>query len=449
MGDVRRWIVTAAAAVTVVLSGITGCAGPIGANSPSTLRIWYSTDDPVERGWSQTLANLFAKSHPNVKVALTDYAFEDFNPKMQLALSSGQPPDLAYATPRVCGIPVYVQHGKLVNLTPYAHKYGWARLLRPGLLQDYNSPFALYATQRYGLPAKAVPVYAVPDAMAAVAVMYNRRLLTRLRLSIPATLAQFEREVATAKRAGFVPLGLGNADGWLGDDWYQTLVNTIYGYSDLERELRVVPGFDFGRKGFVRMASVLYGWRNDFTPNFAGLTAQDGVDSFFRGRTLFQLISSSEDSQILSDQGLTHVPIGVFAFPDGSRGVMPQSGYEGWVIPKDGHNRALAVQFINWLLKPSTTRFLLAHGVLPAHSVSNARVADGWERTYLRELNTSRPGVFLDAAPLPNLNATMEANVQLLLASVERPGFLSYAMHIVYSSHGKRHGTIPQIDCEF
>ena len=134
----------------VTLGTTAGCAGISGANAPtkSSLKVWYATDDPVERVWSQHLAKLFERrSHPKVHVDMSTYALEDFNPKMQLALSSGNPPDLAYATPRACGIPVYVQAGKLLNLTPYAKTYHWASLLRPGLLSDYNAPFTLYKTQ--------------------------------------------------------------------------------------------------------------------------------------------------------------------------------------------------------------------------------------------------------------------------------------------------------------
>jgi len=432
------------------MAGVAACG-----SSPETLHIWYSTDDPAEAAWAVQLGHLFAEAHKGINVSLKAYAFEDFNPKMQLSLGAGDPPDLAYATPRVCGIPIYIQSKKLVDLTPYAKHYGWASRLRRGLLQDYNSPFALYATHDYGVQPRNVQVYAVPDALAAVGVMYNTRLLHRLHLTIPDSLAQFRSDVTAAKKAGYIPLGMGNLDGWLGDDWYQTLDNTQFSYADLERELRVDSGFTFQRPQFESMAAVLDGWKNDFTPDFAGLDAQGGMVDFFQGRTLFQLISSSEDSQIGSLEQQTRLPISVFAFPGTtakSTRVMPQSGYEGWIVPKAGHNLKAAVEFINWVLSPSTTTFLLKHGVLPAEPVAPADATSGWQRAYLQALRASRPGVFLDAAPMPNLNATMEANVQLLLGPstfIEGPSFLPQAMQTVYSSHGEQHGKVPQIDCEF
>lgn len=438
---------------TVLIGAVTSC----GSSTGKTLSIWYSTDDPVERGWSGQLASLYSRSHPGVKVSLTPYAFEDINLKMQLALSSGHPPDLAYVTPRTCGIPVYVSNHRLLNLTPYAKKYGWATRLRPGMLQDYNSPFGLYATQKRGLPGKKVPVFGVPDAVAAVAIMYNAKLLHRLRIAVPRTFHDFAQDVSRAKTAGYTPIALGNGDGWLGDDWYQTLVNTLYPYSQLEKELRLDPSFRFQRPGFSSMAAVLQSWAENgyFTPNFGGLDAQDGVDSFFQGKTLFEMISSSENSQILSEQKQTGIPIGIFPFPTpNGRAVIPQSGYEGWIVPRGAADKTDAIRFINWVLKPSTTKFLIKQGVLPAARVDPAEAASPWQKAYLEDLDSSRPGVFLDAAPVPNLNATMEANVQLLMPAphkppIELPTFLPQAMQTVYSSHGARHGRIQQIDCEF
>lgn len=447
-------ILTPLVSLAVILTGLSGCSVGSGANAPLTLHIWYSTDDPVERGWSQQMATRFNRTHHDFKVNLTDYAFQDINAKLQLALSSGHPPDLAYTTPRVCGIPIYVQDHRLLNLTPYARRYGWPGKLRRGLLQDYNSPFALYAIHKLGVKPRNVPVYAVPDAVAAVGIMYNDRILHRLHLRLPRTLHQFVHELDVAKAAGYTPIAMGNADGWMGDDWYQTLVNTRYPYTDLERELRLVPSFPFKRRGFQKMAGVLQSWAvgGDLTRNFGGMDAQDGVTTFFKGKSLFELVSSSEDSQILSDQRQTKLPIGIFSFPTSvprPGGVMPQSGYEGWIVPKAAAHKLQAVQFINWLFKGSTVHFLIDHGVLPAKRVAASEAKNPWQRSYLRQLNRSSPGVYLDAAPVPSLNATMEANIQLLLHSIEPPSTLPATMQLVYSSDGKRGASNQQIDCEF
>jgi raffinose/stachyose/melibiose transport system substrate-binding protein len=431
-------------AMTTLLAGCGATTGAVGTTR--VLHIWYSTDDPVERVWSQQLARRFEASHPSVHVQLTDYSFEDLNTKLQLALAAGDPPDLAYVTPRGPGIPAYVANHKLLNLAVAARDNRWAERLRPGLLSSYNRVFRFYG-------ASPGAVVAVPTALAAVGVLYNTRLLQALHLQVPRSLASFQRDLRIAKRAGDVPVGIGNGDGWLGDDWYLTLVNAAISAAQLQPEQQLSPHFSFKQAPFLRAGSILQHWsqRGYLTPDFGGLDAQEGIDQFFHGKTLFQLVSSSEDSQIGQDERETRIPVGVFAFPtNGGRPVMPQSGYLGWVVPQDGHNHATAVAFINNLLTPATGRFLVRQGIIPAQAGSRtaASARSSWLRQYLRALNTARPGVYIDAAPIANLNGTMEANVQLLLQGYEQPAFLVKSLQQVYTSRG-RHGSTARIDGEF
>jgi raffinose/stachyose/melibiose transport system substrate-binding protein len=441
--------------VFVLVLCLSGC-GASGTQGSSTLRIWYSTDDPTERAWSQDLLRGFQRSYPNVRVRLTAFDFEDLNTKLQLALSSGNPPDVAYVTPRGPGIPAYLGAGQLTNLSTAARTRGWATALRPGLLAAYNRPFRFYA-------AKAPGVTAVPTALAAVGVLYNQRLLKHLHLSVPDSFAAMQQAMARAKTAGYIPLGMGNADGWLGDEWYLTLVNALVSPASLKAEQRLDPHFSFQAPQYLQAARLLRTWaaRGYFTPDFGGLDAQEGIDQFFHGKTLFTLISSSQNSQILADGRETGLSVGVFAFPQQNGGtVMPQSGYLGWVVPKEARHKALAIDFIDSLMRPSTALLLERHGVLPAHtlqrrsgagvarSVSATGFRAGWQRQYLAALNTAQPGIYLDAAPIANLNATMEANVQLLLQGYEAPEFLVTSLQEVYASHGRK-GSTARIDGEF
>jgi raffinose/stachyose/melibiose transport system substrate-binding protein len=431
---------------------LSGCGARHTANGDgSTLRIWYATDDPVERTWSQYLVRTFEASHRGLHARLTAYSFEDLNTKLQLALAAGNPPDLAYVTPRGPGIPAYVAAHRLLDLGHAAREHHWAAKLRPGLLADYNRPFTYFG-------ARKGQVMAVPTALAGVGILYNKRLLRRLHLSVPDSMTAFEAALARAKGAGYTPIGMGNADGWLGDDWYLTLVNALVSPTSLASEQRLAPRFSFRRPPFIRAARLLKTWADKayFTHDFGGLDAQEGVDVFFGGKTLFQLVSSSENSQILRDVQQTHLQVGVFAFPRKDAGrVMPITGYEGWVVPLAGKHPQQAIAFIDHLLSPVTAGFLLDQGILPAHRAAlSAQPPMGpaqpktFPSAYLNALATAQPGVYIDAAPVANLNATMEANVQLLLQGYEAPDFLVRSLQEVYTSHGSR-GSTGRIDGEF
>lgn len=152
---------------------------------------------------------------------------------------------------------------------------------------------------------------------------------------------------------------------------------------------------------------------------------------------------------------------------------MPVAGYLGWVVPQQSRQPSLAVSFIDGLLTPNTTAFLEAQGLVPAYRTgapkhrgqalpwigtqevpspgATAEAVDtppSWQADYLRALDTARPGIYLDAAPVANLNATMEANVQLLLQGYEGPQFLVTSLQKVYTSRGNSSSSA-RIDGEF
>jgi raffinose/stachyose/melibiose transport system substrate-binding protein len=438
-----------AVCLLLLSTALAGCSNG-SATATHTLQIWYSTDDPVERVWSQQLAHRYESLHPGARVNLRDYSFEDLNTKLQLALSAGDPPDLAYVTPRGPGIPAYTGAHLLRDLSGAARTNNWTHKLRPGLLAAYNAPFRYFG-------AAPGSIVAVPTSLAAVGILYNQRLLHRLHLNVPRTFAAFETALAKAKLAEYTPIGMGNADGWLGDDWYLTLVNASVPSSVLAPEQHLSNAFSFRRPLFVAAAATLQRWSNRgyFTTDFGGMDAQEGIDLFFHGKTLFQLISSSENSQISQDRRRTGLPIGVFSFPRAQGGsVMPLSGYLGWVVPAASKNPTEAISFIDTLLSPQTPQILEQHGVLPAHATHGGTATgsgpnSSWQRQYLAALHTAHPGIYLDAAPVANLNATMEANVQLLLQGYEAPAFLVKSMQEVYTSHGKHGGSTARIDGEY
>src|SRR5690349_3164016 len=68
------------------------------AASPQTLRIWYGSDDPTEQAWVKQIVQRFASAHPALSVRFSFYSLDDMNDKTQLALSSGNTPDLIYNT---------------------------------------------------------------------------------------------------------------------------------------------------------------------------------------------------------------------------------------------------------------------------------------------------------------------------------------------------------------
>jgi len=437
-------ISTVLAAVVTGLSALPARPATAAQHAQTTLRVWYASDDPTETPLAQALGRSFQQTHPGVTVLVSTYGLDDMNTKLQLALGSGNPPDLIYTTPRGPGLPIYVHAHKLLDLTAAAQKNGWAASLRPGLLAQYNDSIT-----RTGNASGHV--FAAPYVLAAVGLLYNQNILTRLHIAVPRSLPQLEQDLATIKRAGLTPLGFGNADGWVGDDWYLTLVNSLTNPATLQPEQHLDPHFRFSGPAFTQAGQTLQQWAlaGYFTNQFAGLDAQDSVEAFFGGHTAMQLVSSTQNGQIAADAAQTRTPIGIAAFPSSSgTPVMPQSGYAGWAIPAQGKQPALAEAFITQMLGAQTAQTLLAHGLLPARNNVSTSGAQAFQRAYLQALASATPGVYLDGAPVPNLNATMEANVELLLQRLATPDVLTRNLQLVYDSGGAR-ATSTRTDGEF
>jgi raffinose/stachyose/melibiose transport system substrate-binding protein len=440
---IRRVLAGALLIAPVFLAPATGRVLARPATSSSTLRIWYGSDDPTEQTWANGLAQQFAAAHPEIKVQFSFYDLDDMADKTRLALNTNNPPDLIYSTPRGPGLPSYLQAGKLLDLTAEATKRDWARQLRPGLLAGYNTVLDANGT------AKAADhIYAVPSMLAADGILYNRDIFSRLRVRIPTTEAQFAALLPALKKAGYTPLGFGNADGWVGDAWYPALLNAQLGPAALQPALELSPTFSFAAPPFTQAATTLQTWAKAgyFSRQFGGLDPQEAIEGFFEdGKIAMQLVSSTEGSQILSEAGSddsTAKNVGLFAFPSfdsGEQPIMVQDGYSGWAIPSASHNVAAALDFIDWSISQSTATTLLAHGLIPAQKIDlgSVKTAAPFQHDFLTALASAKKGVYVDAVPVPNFLATMEAQLQQLLAGKETPAALTKTLQSAYASHGR------------
>lgn len=440
---IRRFLAGALLVTPALLAPMTGSALAQPAAASSTLRVWYGSADPTEQTWAADLAKQFAATHPKLKVQFSFYDLDDMGDKTQLALNTNNPPDLIYSTPRGPGLPSYLRAGKLLDLTAEATNRGWAAQLRPGLLASYNA-----LLDANGTTNDAGHVYAVPYMLAADGVLYNKDIFSTLHLQVPTTYGQFAALLPTLKQAGYTALGFGNEDAWVGDAWYLALLNAQLGPAALQPALRLSSAFNFAGTPFTRAATTLQTWANAgyFSPQFGGLDPQEAIEDFFEsGKTAMQLVSSTEASQILTeanDAAGKAKNVGLFAFPSaraGQKPVMVQDGYTGWAIPSASHNVAGALDFIDAMISASTANALLAHGLLPARKIdaTPVKTAAPFQHDFFTSLASAQKGVYLDAVPVPNFLATMEAQLQQLVAGKETPAALTKTLQSAYASHGR------------
>lgn len=158
---------------------------------PVTMNAYVETGfpDPIN------LMNLFHKQHPNVTWKIRQDAFAVITQNAPLVLSGPNAPDIM-RLPQVSGL---VKDHLLKNLNGYFKAYGWNKFPASQLSQVRMPPA--------GRPRGSGSLWAYGLNYSLTGVFYNKTLAKKAGItSPPRTLAQFDADLAKAKKAGLTPI---------------------------------------------------------------------------------------------------------------------------------------------------------------------------------------------------------------------------------------------------
>ena len=189
---------------------------------------------------------------------------------VELALTSGDAPDVFYSWPSGAGLTAYAREGYLLDLTPYADQYNWWDRLPE------------WAIERNMFQGK---LYAYPWEQDLEYVYYNTRIFAELGLTPPTSFDEVLNWCNVATEAGYVPISFSNSpDGWQGANMFTDMVALTGG-----RQL----GLDVlqGRKPWnspelVEALELLLQMvdADCFTPGFNGIHYGDSLAQFYTGQ---------------------------------------------------------------------------------------------------------------------------------------------------------------------
>jgi len=151
----------------------------------------------VETGFADApeLMHLFTRQYPNVKWNIQQNQFAVITQGAPLALSGPNPPDLM-RMPQLNGL---VHDHLLKNLDPYFKEYGWNKFPASQLAQ-MRMPAS-------GHPRGTGSLWAMGLNYSLTGVFYNMTLAARIGMTQPpATLTQFDADLAKARSAGITPI---------------------------------------------------------------------------------------------------------------------------------------------------------------------------------------------------------------------------------------------------
>src|ERR1700721_2591767 len=382
-------LVTALAAVSVVLAGCGTDAGGGSSASSGPIQVWEGWTGEEATAYAHLVAEYEAQ-HPGRKVSPLFVNNDNTLQKVLTAVRGGSPPDIAYLygswAPNVAQIP------QVVNLTQVVKQPGvnW---------DDFFSGERDVAT----VNGKVIGIPALVDNLA---VVYNNKLFAKAGLPVPGpnwTWAQFEADAqkltdASIKQYGTAYVTPGTED-------------TVWHWEALLWEAggQLLPP-DKQQAAFDSAA----GLQSLETLRTMAVTDKsmylDPSDSAYA-----TLLNSGKIGMLVTGpwdlSGFPNVDYGVQvmpSYPGAAGGHQTISGPDNWVIFNNGSARVTAAeQFLLWLTAPAQVKyFSMKTGDLPT------RESVAGQPSVVKAMDASLPG---DAGFVANLTEVKQARPQITM----------------------------------
>jgi raffinose/stachyose/melibiose transport system substrate-binding protein len=330
---------------------------------PITLTVWDQETGQVGGVWDQLNAE-FEQRYPNVTVQRVKRDFGELKTLLKLAISGPHPPDVVEVNQGWPDMGQLVKAGLLLPLDNYATAYGWDDRVSENVL-------AVSSWTPDGEQFGTGSLFGYTTMGEIVGVYYNKQLLTALGLTLPATLDEFEHDLAVAKQAGEVPIMFGNNDAFPGIHEFAVIQDRMAPVGDLTDFIFGLQGnpLSFDTPENLQAATTLQDWAKAgyFTPGFGGGGYQDAVNNFAKGEGLFMITGN----WIVADLGADNRNIGFFVLPPRETGGPPVStggaGFPLSIAASSEHPDAAAA-YIDWMTSDHASDLLLPTGQIPLHT---------------------------------------------------------------------------------
>lgn len=285
--------------------------------------------------------------------------FGSYPAQLKLALASDSPPDVVIGNLGWSLDGPLIKAGLLRALDPWAARYGW----------DVRFPEVALRQMRFTADGRQFgrgSIFGVPYAADVIGWFYNVGKLETLDLAVPSTLAELEAAFGTARRAGEVPIMLGNRPQWPGLHLFYLVSNDLA--SDRE-----INGIVFGDRsvqwtapGFADSARKLAQWNASgyIAEGTNSMSPEDAIARFARGSGVFLPAGSWNAAELSAAMG---DEVAFFLMPpvrkDDARRATGSVGY-GWHITASSRQADLAAEFIDFMTQEAFAIQLTAGGDL-------------------------------------------------------------------------------------
>jgi ABC-type glycerol-3-phosphate transport system substrate-binding protein len=301
------------------------------AGMPIILRIWMAADYATQPPILDLVAD-FQGAYPNVKIELTSFSWEDMPSKVRLAISQGNPPDLAHQHPFVMGA-----QGMAEPLDDLWRQWGAEAQFMPGAMDD-----VIWQGVRYGVPLDINALFMI----------YNKPAFARAGLAAPGpsyTFAQLRSDLEKLATPDHTRYGMAlSASGW---DMYG-LVRSNGGELSDEHSGKLVPTLDDPRvvetvRFFAEVGRDQLGTLPPLQPRQSdhpvALFGQRKVALFFSGPWDIARLKQEAPPDVFAEVGTALLPV---ARPGATSASVQGGG--GLFVPKGAAHREAAFEFMKW-----------------------------------------------------------------------------------------------------
>jgi multiple sugar transport system substrate-binding protein len=325
-----------------------------GVNAKGTVQFWNRSATCGD-GLCTILANLFNKTHPGLKVVVTQTCPNCDTDLLATAIRAGNPPDLVGLND--IDVPAFSQEGALMNLTKYVSALPYEKDLSPGHLA-----LGVFKGQNY----------AVPYLGDLSVLWYNKNLFELAGLNPndpPTTFAAMlsDAQKITALGAGNYGIDFpGDCQGGLGF----VMEPNLWAVNDNLIEGPIgAQTINIAHNGPLAQLLTLY--RNLWNQGLAPANAQTDncstwQNNFAAGKIGLLPGAYGFYPTWVQDKIIGHVGIAPLPGPNG--GYSTFDGGDDFVIPAGAKNASGAWEFAQWVLQPQQQELYPSHGYTPVRT---------------------------------------------------------------------------------
>jgi raffinose/stachyose/melibiose transport system substrate-binding protein len=407
-----------ALAGTIAACGSSGSSG--GGTSSSTsnvLKVWWyeGNGSAYQIAWDQAIKD-FKKQHPGVTVQFSLKSFNQMQQNASMILNSSDVPDVMEYNKGDATTGLLSKEGLLTDLTPEATKYGWDKLLSPGLqVTAKYSPKGVMGSGEW---------YGVSDYAEYLTVYYNKGMFAKYGLSVPTTMAQLTSDMGTFVKNGITPFA--NAgDDYMAMQYLYEMELSQATPQDVQNYERYTGSVNFHDAAWTNAVATFQDWvsKGYIAKNSVSLTATQAGNDFETGKSPMMLSGSWWAGTFESE--IKNFTWGTFLWPGNS--LNAGSGGNLFVVPKNAANKTLAYDFINDTLQPDVQKLLANNGAVPI-SDSTAGVTNPLNAQLIQNFQTVANGnglAYYPDWPTPSFYNTLLAQTQDLMNGASGNGVLS------------------------